>query len=86
MVGRERSVDIWWIVLVVFILAAVAVLFAMLRGFKQPPSLDDTSSARDFVAERETSRIGDMSVEDQAWQAASLAKDRANRERTPPTS
>jgi hypothetical protein len=40
---------------------------------------------RDFVAERETSRMGNLSAEDQAWQAASLEKDRATRDQKPPT-
>jgi membrane protein implicated in regulation of membrane protease activity len=79
-------VDIWWIVLALFILATIVVLYAVLRGRKQHPTLDDTSSARDFVAERETSRMGNLSAEDQDWQAASLEKDRASRERTPPAS
>ncbi len=80
----KHTVDIWWIVLVLFILAAIAVLYAVRRSPKQQPSLEETSPARDLIEERETSRMGDMSTEDQAWQAASLEKDRANRERNPP--
>jgi membrane protein implicated in regulation of membrane protease activity len=79
-------VEFWWIVLVVFILAAIAVLYAVLRGRSQHPSVEDTSSARDFVAERETSRMGNLSAEDQAWQVASQERDRANQEWKPPAS
>ncbi len=42
-------------------------------------------SPRDFAAERETGRVGDLSEEDQAWEAASLARNREaqGREKTP---
>lgn len=76
--------NIWWIVLVLFILAAIAVLVPLLRRSKPQPTLEDASPDRDFGADRETSRMGNLSAEDQAWQAASQAKDRASREQTPP--
>ena len=53
----KHTVDIWWIVLVLFILAAIAVLYAVRRSPKQQPSLEETSPARDFIEERETSRL-----------------------------
>jgi hypothetical protein len=43
-----------------------------------------STTERDFVEERETSRLGNMSKEDQAWQRASLDKDWANRDELPP--
>ncbi len=76
--------NIWWIVLVLFVLATIAVLYPRLRRAKQEPIPKDTSPDRDFGEERETSRMGNLSVEDQAWQAASQEKERANREQTPP--
>ncbi len=76
--------NIWWIVLVLFILATIAVVYPLLRRAKQQPILEDTSPDRNFGEERETSRVGNLSAEDQAWQAASLEKDRASREQQPP--
>ena len=35
-----------------------------------------TGSPRDFTVERETSRVGNLSEEDQAWEAASLKRNR----------
>lgn len=76
--------NIWWIVLVLFILATIAVVYPLLRRARQQPILEDTAPDRDFGEERETSRMGNLSAEDQAWQAASQEKERANREQTPP--
>jgi hypothetical protein len=47
-------------------------------GTKAPP--------RDFTVERETSRVGNLSAEDQAWEAASRKRNRDTQERvqTPP--
>ena len=49
----------------------------------------DTTAAgspRDFTAERETDRVGNLSEEDQAWEAASLTRNRQvqARDQTPP--
>ena len=79
--------DIWWIVLVLFILATIVVVYVVLRNARQGPGVGQQppTTERDFVEDRETSRLGNMSEEDQAWQTASLEKDRANREQKPPT-
>jgi hypothetical protein len=79
--------DTWWIVLAVLIVAVIGVLYGVLRSRGNRMDQRDAAPAtteRDFVAERETSRMGNLSAEDQAWQSASLEKDRANRERKPP--
>jgi hypothetical protein len=79
-------VNIWWIVLAIFVLAVIAVVSVVLRNARQGPSVNaqPPASDRDFVQEREASRLGGMSEEDRAWQAASLEKDRTTREGTPP--
>ena len=43
-------------------------------------------SPRDFTEERETGRVGNLSEEDQAWEAASLKRNRdaQARDQTPP--
>ena len=78
--------DIWWIVGILFVLAAIVVVSVVLRNSRQGASVEQQTSTteRDFVEERETSRLGNMSEEDQAWQRASLDKDRANRDEPPP--
>lgn len=78
--------EIWWIVLALFVLAAIVVLAVVWRNARQGSSENAPTSApdRDFAADREASRLSGMSAEDRDWQAASLEKDRANRERTPP--
>jgi len=44
------------------------------------------SPPRDFTQERETGRVGNFSEEDQAWEAASLKRNREAqvRDQTPP--
>ncbi len=80
--------EAWWIVLAILVLVAIGVIYLVRRrpsGMERGGATSSTGD-RDYVGERETSRIGDMSAEDQAWQAASLEKDRANQERKPPVS
>jgi hypothetical protein len=77
--------DIWLIVLVIFVVSLITVVALGLRNARRSPSVDDPPAVEpDYVAERETSRQGAMSEEDRAWQAASQEKDRTNREGTPP--
>lgn len=80
--------ETWWVVLALLVLVAFGVLYLVRRRSRGMEHGDATTATadRDFVGERETSRIADMSAEDQAWQAASLKKDRANQDRTPPAS
>jgi hypothetical protein len=72
----------WWIVLGILVLAVIGIFYVLLhrsgRG-PRPPDAEPTAN-RDFVQERETARLGDMSEEDRAWQAASLEKDRTRRD------
>jgi hypothetical protein len=67
--------DVWWIVLVGVLRSVRA-----RSGDAGPTQAAD----QDFVEERESSRLGAMSEEDRAWQAASLEKNRANRDESPP--
>jgi hypothetical protein len=79
--------DARWIILAVIVLAVLGIVYVVLRRSRRTVPLDAGSPAasRDFSGERETSRLGGMSEEDRAWQAASLEKDRTNREQKPPT-
>ena len=78
--------NIWWIVLAIFVLAAISVLVVVMRSSRQGPEVNAQPPApdRDYVQDRDASRLGGMSEEDRAWQAASLEKERATREGTPP--
>ena len=77
--------ETWWIVLVVIVLVALAIGYVVRRRSSGTVRVDAASPTadRDYAAERETSRMGNLSTEDQAWQAASLEKDRANRGNPP---
>jgi hypothetical protein len=76
-----------WIILAIIVLAVLGIVYVVLRRNSRTERLDAGTSAasRDFPGERETSRLTGMSEEDRTWQAASLEKDRANREQKPPT-
>lgn len=78
--------ETWWVVLVIIVLAALSGLFIVLRNSRQEATgtTPGPVADRDFVQERETVRLGGMSEEDQAWQAASLDRERATRAETPP--
>jgi hypothetical protein len=73
--------DIWWIVLILFVLATITVLTVVRRNSRKAPGPAEETPAhqRDFVEERETSRLTGMDEEDRAWQTASLEKDREQR-------
>jgi biopolymer transport protein ExbB/TolQ len=79
-------VDFWWIVMTIIVLAVIGTVYVVMRRNSRAAQANEGAPAanRDFVGERETSRLGDMSEEDRAWQAASLEQDRANREQHPP--
>ena len=83
---KEVPVDIWWIVLAIAVLAVITIVSVVLRNARRERGdhAQDPVPDRDFVQERETVRQRGMSDDDQAWQAASLEKDRATREGTPP--
>jgi cbb3-type cytochrome oxidase subunit 3 len=76
----------WWIVLAALVLAVIGIVYFVQRRARRMERRDagPAIAKRDFVAERETSRMGNLSEEDQAWQAASQAKDRTTREQQPP--
>ncbi len=78
--------EAWWIVLAIVALALIGIVFLVQRRSRGIERLDAAppTADRDYPGERETFRRGTLSVEDQAWQAASLEKDRANRQQTPP--
>jgi membrane protein implicated in regulation of membrane protease activity len=79
--------DAQWIVLAMLVVAVIGVLYGVLQRRRSRMERHDPASMttdRVFVAERETSRLGTMSAEDQAWQSASLEKDRDNQQRKPP--
>jgi membrane protein implicated in regulation of membrane protease activity len=81
--------DAWWIVLAVVVIAVIGIASLILRRARrvEPNGGALTPTAdRDYTVERETSRIGGMSAEDQAWQASSLEKDRSNPQQKPPAS
>ena len=44
----------------------------------------DAGSPRDFAEEREAGRVGSLSEEDRAWEAASRKRDAQARDQTPP--
>jgi hypothetical protein len=84
--------DAWWFLAAIVPIAVIGVLCVVLRsrGSRQDRTegrdAASTTTERDFVSERETSRLGNMSAEDRAWQSASLEKERVNRERNLPAS
>jgi membrane protein implicated in regulation of membrane protease activity len=79
--------EAWWIILAVLVLAGIGVGYLVQRRARRMERREGAAvtADRDFVAERETSRMGNLSAEDQAWQSASLEKDRANQQQNPPT-
>jgi len=81
---RSLAMSDWWIFLVIAGVVAIAVVYFVTQRHRSNTHRDDRGvvpDTRDYVQERETNRLGNMSAEDQAWQAASLSKDRTTRER-----
>lgn len=75
----------WWIVLVVLILAALGIVYALRRSRQRTVPVDDVSTTpRDFIQERETARMGNLSEEERDWQAASIERERASKVPKPP--
>ena len=73
----------WWYVIAIVGLAAVGVMYLRARrtggGSNEGP---DSARARpDFTQDREDSRLSGMSVEDRAWEDASLRTNRETRGR-----
>ncbi|MDQ2682619.1 MAG: hypothetical protein M3Y37_03740 [Chloroflexota bacterium] len=58
-------------------------LIARLTKGANSPAAGTTAEPRDFDQEREAGRTGRMSAEDQAWEAASRARDEANNHKAP---
>jgi hypothetical protein len=75
----------WLIVLVILVLAAIGIMYLLRRSRQRTVPADDIQATpRDFVRDRETSRMDNLSEEDRNWQAASLERDRARTEQKPP--
>jgi membrane protein implicated in regulation of membrane protease activity len=82
--------DLWYVLIIV---AAAVVVFLVLRARRTAERTRHTTLAgsddgsRNYAQERETDRMSHMSDSDQAWQAASLQRNRDNqaRKQTPPT-
>ena len=53
------------------------------KGTSTKTTTAEPTSPRDFAHERETGRVGQMSTDDQAWEAASRQRDQANTARKP---
>ena len=69
----------WWYVLAIVVIAAAVIVFLRYRGRSGGlplASRTGVSFNRDYAQEREEARVGRMSEEDQAWEAASLEKNR----------
>jgi membrane protein implicated in regulation of membrane protease activity len=78
--------DWWFYVLLIAILAALGILYLRLRSRREPSQTTGgaDSGPRDFTSERETTRVGQLSDEDRAWEASSLQKDRDAEDRDRP--
>ncbi len=76
----------WVIVLIIVLLAVAAVVYARSRRERSASrdGLTAPLSDRNYAQERETSRVGQMSEEDRAWEASSLQKNRDAQEKAPP--
>jgi hypothetical protein len=78
--------DWWFLVLLVLVLAALGMLYLRLRSQRDPvyrPRGADSGS-RDFTSERETTRVGQLSDADRAWEASSLQRNRDAEDRERP--
>ena len=75
----------WWYVIAVVGVAAAGILYLRARGTGAGQAdLDRSAGAgprQDFMQDREDSRQAHMSVEDRAWEDASLRTNREARER-----
>jgi hypothetical protein len=82
---RRQAVSDWWYVIAILGLAAVGVRYLLSRRNRTSRSSDDHRASaptqRDYAKERADARLARMSEEDRAWEAASLQRDRATRER-----
>jgi hypothetical protein len=82
----------WWYVLAIVVVAAAVLLFLRYRGRSRsdegplaPPA--GIGPNRNYAQEREEARVGRMSEDDQAWEAASLDRNREEQAgREPPPS
>lgn len=77
--------------LYVLIIAVAAVAFYFMmrtrrtaNRTRQDALLESDTGPRDYEQERETNRMSNMSESDQAWQAASLQRNRDNQARDQP--
>jgi hypothetical protein len=84
----------WWYVLAIVVIAAAVILFLRYRGRSRGGGVPLASRTgigpnRNYAQEREEARVGRMSEEDQAWESASLERNReeqAGREPPPGSS
>jgi hypothetical protein len=69
----------WWYVLAIVVIAAAVLLFLRYRGRGGGVPLASRtgiSPNRNYAQEREEARVDRMSEEDQAWESASLERNR----------
>ena len=65
----------WWYVIVIVALIVIAVFFVRNRQERERYRPDDRAD-RNYVGEREDTRLGGMSAEDRDWEQASLQRNR----------
>jgi hypothetical protein len=76
--------EAWYVLIIV---AAALCVFLVLRARRSAEKtrrdnlVESSTDSRDYVQERETNRMSNMSESDQAWQAASLKRNSDNQAR-----
>jgi hypothetical protein len=75
----------WWLAaaIALLIVAVLCYLYLRTRGTGNTALNDDQALLRNFGQERETQRSGQMSAEDQSWEAETRQRDRDARAGTP---
>ncbi|HYJ13672.1 MAG TPA: hypothetical protein VEW66_08775 [Thermomicrobiales bacterium] len=78
----------WWYALIIALVVVGVMVFMRMRrnqAHGQHPDLgSDDSIPRDYSQEREDLRSSNLSAEDQAWETASLQRERDSRTKAPP--
>ena len=72
----------WWLAVAIalLIVAVLSYLYLRTRGAADGSLNDDQAFVRDFAQERDSQRSGQMSAEDQSWEAETRQRDRDSRE------
>ncbi len=80
--------SIWLLVMVILVAVVGAMIWTRMRRSQaqsQSPSLgSEVGVPRDYTQEREDLRSSKLSAEDQAWETASLQRDRDSQAKAPP--